>query len=943
MPDAVIVEGDCVALDAEKVWADTAAFTELCSVGIAEAGIETLRAALRIYRGPLLCDFSLPDCPEFEAWCTQERAVLERRYLNTLETLWERLAARGAYAEAIACAQRYLVEDELAERVHARLIQLYAANGDRAAAMRQYEHCLTILERELGVPPLPETRAAYISVLQDQAVATPVVTWTTLPSLSTPLIGRDDALGQLLRAFARAREGRGGFVFVTGEPGIGKSRLLQTFAEKVQARALVAVGAGHEVEQDVPYGPLVEAMRSMGPAVVDALADLGGTYKDLIARLMPDMCAREKTGDYRPLEPQPQPGLLFEALVRWLQRLALRHTLVLCLDDLQWCDRTTLAWLGYLSRHIRTLPVLVASAYRSTESDAVTSLRTQLGRAGIAVDIPLERLTEQEVQQILRHVGPGNAHRARLSQRLHRFTGGNPFFLLETLRAMYETGQLRQSCESAQKCHEDGWERERFPLPDSVNHTIHERLDRLEPQTRQVLEAGAVLGYAFDFDLVVRTSGRSEEAVLQALETLAARQLLMNRGGRFGFQHDLIRSVSYQGLSYGRRRLLHRRAAEALTQLRPQELASLVRHCLRGDRPRQAAEFALQACQHARAIFAYAEARTFCEQALAALAREAAELHDPGALNANGRLRMQALDERGWVLRLLGEMDAYTRDTQEVGELARRLGEPHLLGHQRLREASGYRWFCRYAEAMSAAEAGLALSQEAGDMPTQAQCWREVGLAAREMGLYERAHQALEQSLELFAALADATYEIHVLSHLSTLACCRNEPSQAMLLARQSLDRCVDAGLPLERRLPLGDMAAAALALGELDQAETWLQESYAIAASIADRTQEILCLGHLGWLHLRRHDPNRALVNLQVALELAERIGSLAEQPWLHAGLAEACCLAADVDQASRHARRALELATGQQHAFHTALARRAAAHCAEISGAESGFVGIL
>ncbi|MGQ9715381.1 MAG: AfsR/SARP family transcriptional regulator [Anaerolineae bacterium] len=180
-PDLLLIAEDCIGLDSRRAWSDVEVFERLCAAlpssslrrssplpTLEEA--ESLRQAVDLYRGPFLAGFSLPGSREFETWANQTRYVWEHLYLEALMALRERWAASGDYASAIACARRYLETDELAEDVHRRLIQFYAAAGDRRAALRQFERCAVVLERELGVSPLPETRAVYQAVLTHQPV-----------------------------------------------------------------------------------------------------------------------------------------------------------------------------------------------------------------------------------------------------------------------------------------------------------------------------------------------------------------------------------------------------------------------------------------------------------------------------------------------------------------------------------------------------------------------------------------------------------------------------------------------------------------------------------------------------------------------------------------------------------------------------------------------------
>jgi DNA-binding SARP family transcriptional activator len=926
VPGILSVEQKLFGLDPRSVWSDVWAFAKYSSIHQQNGSVDSLRSAADLYRGSFLAGFTLLDCGEFEAWILQQRSTFERLYLEALEILIEERAAAGAHSEAIQYARRYLEIDDLAETVHRRLIELYALVGDRSAALQQYERCAVVLERELGVSPLPETQAAYQAVLRGELAAwQPILppAWTTLPSLHAPLVGRDEALSQLGLALARVRSGHGQMVLIAGEPGIGKSRLLQEFAAICQDQARVVVGSGHEAAKGLPYGPLLEALQPyasglfrLAPAIEKPLAHLWPEQASFAAYAL--AAAR--------VEPHQEQGLFFHALADAILRLAHQQPpLILCLDDLHWADETTLRWLGYVSRRLIAAPILVVATYRSEEASAVAALRTQLARLGALQEIRLEGLRQADVLHLIRSLSGQSSGAERFSQRLHRETGGNPFFVLETLRTMFEAGVLWQ--------HETGWSTEldettedyrELPLPDTVHQAIQERLGRMSLQAGQVLEAGAILGHQFDLDLIYSTSGRSEDEVVEALEMLLGRQILSAQGSLYRFNHDLMRTAVLLDLSYGRRRLLHRRAAEALAVQRPGDLPALVRHFEGAEDPHRAAMYALRAGQNARIAFGYVEARAWLDRALVLLDLEAVHLFEPEAISANRRLRFHVLDERGWAHRLVGDMVAYARDSKEAAGLARSLQDPHLLAQVSWREARAQRWYCRYAGAVGSADLGLHASRQIQDVYLEALCLREIGLAARETGDYGRAQTALEQALDLFVSQGEVVYELHVLGNLSTLWCVQGEQRRAMALAQRALARCHELDLQLERRLPLGDMGAAAVVQGDAALARQCLLESLDIARRVSDRTQEILCLGHLGWLAMQQQMPAQALERLAAALDVAVRIDSRAEQSWLHLGLAQAHRLANQPDQALTYAQRASELAQAYGRLPDQALAQR-------------------
>jgi DNA-binding SARP family transcriptional activator/tetratricopeptide (TPR) repeat protein len=923
-PDLLDASADQVRLDPERVWCDASVFQTMCAIP------EKLGSAVALYLGPFLEGFTLTSSPQFEFWMLDQQRGCERQYLTALATLLESAAARHAYAEAIDLGLRYLAIDELDETVHRRLITLYAASGDRGAASRQFERCTLVLERELGVGPLPETRAEFRAALQtvgaDQGPTHPrpprsSPLWATLPSLDVPLVGRDDALRQLEAAFDRAAgrvtSPQGGVFLISGEPGVGKSRLMQTFATRQASQALLLAGAAQRSGQSLPYHPLVRALRSAPPGLLVADPVWLGEASRLLPELRaiyPDLPAQASAAQ------DESRGRLFEALVQILLTLAERTPpLLLCLDDLHWADQTTLDWLAYLGNRLAAHPVLVIATCRSAKPPALIELCYDLVRAGVLVETELMGLEQDAVIQIVSHLlaevsANSDGTLLPLTQRLHQVTAGNPFFLLETLSALIE----------------GGWDPQRaapppdLPVPATVRQAVETRLAHLRPVARQILEAGAVLGIPFGYELIQRTAGRGEMETLEGLDQLMARRLLVDQHGMYHFHHEIIRAAVVNSVPAWRQQLLHRRAGMALQAIRSQDFDALSRHFEQGGAPGEAAAYALQAGESAKALFAYAEALAAFDRALGLLEQEAQGLQRPEERAANQRARIQGLYGRGWGFRLLGDMAAYERDTEQVALLADQLGDLPTLAHLHWRQAYAHRWYCRYAAAREAASAGLLLAQQAGDPLLQALCRRELGLVARETGAYDRARDELQRTLDLFSDLGNVVYQIHTLGNLSTLYRTMGEPQQALDCAYVARERCDQANLPLERRLPLGDIGAAALALGDLQQAGACLRESLVIAHQIGDRTQEILCLGHLGWLALRRGDAVRARAQLDAALSLARQVRSCAEQSWLHRGLAATSLKSGARDQARIHAQEALRLAEGYQRAYDAAQARQ-------------------
>lgn len=249
LPNALVTTGDTVTLDPDMVVCDTVIAAEAFARAQSGTRPDLLAEVIHRYRGPFLDGFAVPMSAEFEEWATRERQAWERRYLDALAALIEAWTARGDYPAAIDAARRYLATDELAEEVHRRLIALYAVTGDRIAALRQFEHCATLLERELNVRPHPATHSLYVavrdghdgvlrrpqpSVVHARASAAAAATVSSsLPAPAVALIGR---AAEVAAARGLLDGGDARLLTLSGPGGSGKTRLALQVAWELRDR-----------------------------------------------------------------------------------------------------------------------------------------------------------------------------------------------------------------------------------------------------------------------------------------------------------------------------------------------------------------------------------------------------------------------------------------------------------------------------------------------------------------------------------------------------------------------------------------------------------------------------------------------------------------------------------------------------------------------------------
>ena len=347
-----------------------------------------------------------------------------------------------------------------------------------------------------------------------------------------------------------------------------------------------------------------------------------------------------------PLEPAQSQARLLEALTQAFRGLAGASPLLLCLDDLHAADEGTLAWLNYATGQLAGSGVCILAAYRTQDRDILAGWQRALSRSACGSHLHLKTLDGQVVQTLMQFTGASRETAAELAPYLHEATGGNAYFLLETIRELLESGSLQEIPLP-------------IPLPQTVREAVLRRADRLSPLTRQVLDMAAVLSPLLDIPLLAETSARSELEVAGALDDLVRRQLLVPDDPRFRFQHDLTREAIYREISDWRTRLLHRRAAQVLEQQPDRQTeytAVIARHYEEAGDYAQAIAGYRQAAVEAQAINAF--------QIAAGNLRQALQLLPTGEESAS--LRSDLLERLGDCQRLGGQFDAALSRYQEA-------------------------------------------------------------------------------------------------------------------------------------------------------------------------------------------------------------------------------------------------------------------------------------
>jgi DNA-binding SARP family transcriptional activator len=581
-------------------------------------------------------DDLLPGC--YDEWVAPERERLRARFLQGLDRLIALNEAQRNYIDAIHLARRALHFDKLNEEAYRTLMRLFALSGDRTRALRVFQTCATVLRRELGIEPGEETQALYQQLLRPAARSDQRDQHDqreeSLPATPT-LVGRQREWEKLRQAWHAANAQGPGFAVISGEPGIGKSRLAEDLARWASSLgATTATTRSYAVEGRLSLAPVVEWLRSA--ALRPHIARLATVWLTEVARILPELLSEHPDlPRYEPMSEYGQRQRFFQALA--LAVLTAPQPLLLVIDDLQWCDQDTLEWLHFLLRFDVNARLLIIGTVRTGELSPQHPLRTLLPhlRHAVAVtEIALPPLDAAETATLAASMTERELDTAS-AMRLFGETEGNPLFVVEAVRAGLDE-LLKQPVHS---------DRMVFPyapashdLPAGVRTIISGRLAQLSPPARELAALAAVVGREFNFDILTRASQSDEESIVRALDELWERQIMREQGAAtYDFTHDKLREVAYAEISAPQRQLWHRRIARALETLYADDLdpvsGQIAAHYEHGGSIEHAIPYYHRAALVAQHLFAHEDAilllrhcLTLLEQRPGGAARDKQEL-----------------------------------------------------------------------------------------------------------------------------------------------------------------------------------------------------------------------------------------------------------------------------------------------------------------------------
>jgi DNA-binding SARP family transcriptional activator len=783
-----------------------------------------------------LLPYDYDDLPEFAEWLSLEREKLTHLRREALTSLIKQNEKDGEYDTALSYALDLLRLDTIAEETYRLIMRLHYLAGNRTEAMKTFERCKTVLQKELNLEPSLETHKLAADIGFGTLELTPIKPKETalpLSILRPPVfVGREKEWEQLETAWQESK-----VIFLSGEPGVGKTRLVQEFME---GKGPYHFLAGRPGDEAVPLASQARGLRQMLAEHPDI--HLEPWIRAELSRLVPQLSEEEP----KPITSEGDKLRFYEAVAETVRRIVNVTRGAIVWDDFQYFDTASFEVGQYVMSRFDSskamTPQRSINIFRKGELPSQTLRVIEQGVAkGHAAHIEVQPLDEKQVETLL--AGLAISGLEAMSPALTRYTGGNPLFILETLKTLLESGQVEQGLP------------QHLPVSGKVAIIIQKRLDKLHPTSLKLARVAAVASTDFSPQLAENILNIG---ALELAESFAELERLhVVRGNAFA--HDLIYEATLAGIPAPIKTLLHGRIA-AWLEANKANPARIAQHYLDAGEEAKAAPFLFQAAKSARETFLYTDAIQLSERA-----SSLAQRHDLKDLAFDSLLNLAE------ILNLTNQGKQYAQTIQALRSFAFSSRQKALAykEYSNLLATQG-----KGAESELVARQGLSYAKKIADPAIQASLTNQLGFALWTQERPAEAIKAYTAVLELQkqrgneAELAEPLINIAVaLDHLERHREALEYHQQALEVARRHNQLEIVAGI-------LDNLAVSQAELGRVrDSVETFLESQQVLERLQGDEAQRCLNLMNLGLSYNDLCDYGQALECLQKAEALAQEV----------------------------------------------------------------------
>ena len=682
----------------------------------------------------------------------------------------------------------------------------------------------------------------------------------------------------LKEAVYRAVHGEGGLVFIHGEAGIGKTRLVRELGAYARSRGVqVLYGrcpALFRMDGVPPYILWKEVIKDYLEACTpEQLHRVVGEYPAEVAKLVPELGRKLKViSQSFPLSPEQEQNRLFEAVSQLIGNVSTEAPLLVILDDLQWTDPSSLLLLHYLAHGVQKTSLLLLGAYRSTDVDSkhpLTSILTELKRERLPQVVSLKRMSLEDISEMIRQILEQDDVPTEFCGLVYNKTRGNPFFAEEVIESLKEEGVIYRE-KSRWKIRDVS----KIEFPETVRNVVEARICRLDDDCKSALAMASFIGNDFGFKALQEVTGSEESKLLELMDKLFKTGLIKEqviRGeGVCSFADVLVRDVLYEEVSPLRRVKLHGIVGHALEKIYAgtidEHLAELASHFLESGDKERALDYFLKAGEKAEKIYANAEAASYFQSALRLLEEKKRETQEKG----------HVLERLGDIKKLVGEYDACLKywnealllwtKLQEKGKvvtLHRKMANLFWEKIGNVKEAKNHQ--DEVLKVLEAEPESIELARLYEDMSHM--YWRN-GEVVRALPLAEKA-LALAENLNVFDVVAESCNEMAVLSlHIGDF-------KKSLEYANRALKLALDNNY-LETAVWAYQRVGGSLPVEEWEKALGFAEKGFALAKKLGDIGGQAMFLNHLAMLCVQLGELDKAVTLGEEGVALNRRAGNV-------------------------------------------------------------------
>lgn len=727
----------------------------------------------------------------------------------------------------------FIADDPLSvvsQHIHAPVVPPKAKNGRIPPALEML--ILDLLRKD------PDERPSSANIIIERLSAPDILDLTSQSAEKTSaldrivrgrLVGRKQELQQAQRLWMQAMAGNGQMLLISGEAGVGKTRLMQEIVTQAKVSGGHAYIGESQEEGSAPYAPFAQIIRRAFRAKQDTELDLPELVLSQIMTIVPELQIRYPDLPPTPtIEPISEQRRLFECIITFFSTLCERQPLLLVLEDLHWADSGTLSLFEFMARRCGEHPVLLLGTYRDIAlGEDLPFLKTlfELDRRKQGTHLKLEYLNKNETREMLTNIFAEETTPEFLDG-IYNATEGNPFFIEEVCKALIVSEQVYYEG--------DRWHRPPdmadMEIPHSIMLTMQSQVSKLNEPTQEILRYAAAIGREFNFELLQKVTNIAESDLIDCLETAIKSHLIeeLNKEDdqNFSFTHALIPTTLRESMSVIRRSMIHRKVAETLEEIMPESYQRLAYHWGESGNPQKRLDYMIKAAGQAKKTFANEDAIRLYSEALNLLPKED-ERHFE-LLTTRAELFNFVADRRSQHtdINSMLKISIDQKDQKKQMDSLIALAELYLQTN--------------HLKALEPAELVLKISQDLGDIPRQAKSTHLIG---KYYYLSLDHHQAIyhfEEAVQITRKVGLKRELIEILQDLSKSEFNLGRREAAKASAKEAADLSLELNDPRSAAIGMQELATSYLALRNYEKGLPVIQTALKMAREIGDLGLEL-------------------------------------------------------------------------------------------------------